>query len=51
MVLQRMATCLNIYAREILKFIEGIPDDENEIVSDVDTSHLVVFDDMLGGKR
>ena len=35
---------------EIMKFIEGIPDDENEIVSDVDIPHLVVFDDMLGEK-
>ena len=35
---------------DFITFIEGIPDDEHEIVSDVDIPHLVVFDDMLGDK-
>ena len=35
---------------DFIKFIEGIPDDENEIVSDVSIPHLVIFDDMLGEK-
>ena len=35
---------------ELLKFVEGIPVDENEIVSDVSVPHLIVFDDMLGEK-
>ena len=53
-----MATDLQSYAGkkinsqfELIKFVEGIPVDENEIVSDVsDVSapHLIVFDDMLG---
>lgn len=35
---------------DFIKFIEGIPDDENEIVSDTTIPHLLVFDDMLGDK-
>lgn len=35
---------------EDIKFIEGIPNDEFDIVSDVTIPHLVVFDDMLGEK-
>lgn len=35
---------------DFIKFIEGIPDDEDEIVNDTTTPHLVVFDDMLGEK-
>ena len=35
---------------ELIKFVEGIPMDENEIVSDVTIPHLIVFDDMLGEK-
>ena len=35
---------------ELIKFVEGIPMDENEIVNDVTVSHLIVFDDMLGEK-
>ena len=35
---------------ELIKFLEGIPMDENEIVSDVTVPHLIVFDDMLGEK-
>ena len=35
---------------ELIKFVEGIPMDENEIVSDVSIPHLIVFDDMLGEK-
>ena len=35
---------------EFIKFVEGIPMDENEIVSDVSIPHLIVFDDMLGEK-
>ena len=34
----------------IIKFIEGIPDDDDEIVNDTTVPHLVVFDDMLGEK-
>ena len=33
-----------------IKFIQGIPDDEDEIVTDPSASHLVIFDDMLGDK-
>ena len=33
-----------------IKFIHGIPDDEDEIVSDTSAPHLVIFDDMLGDK-
>ena len=33
-----------------LKFIHGITDDEDEIVSDTSAPHLVIFDDMLGDK-
>lgn len=33
-----------------IKFVNGIPDDEEEIVSDTSIPHLVVFDDMLGDK-
>ena len=35
---------------ELIKFVEEIPMDENEIVSDVSVPHLIVFDDMLGEK-
>ena len=35
---------------DFIKFLEGIPEDENEIVSDISIPHLVVFDDMLGEK-
>ena len=35
---------------ELIKFVEGIPMDENEIVSVVSVPHLIVFDDMLGEK-
>lgn len=33
-----------------IKFVDGIPEDEHEIVSDTSLTHLVVFDDMLGEK-
>ena len=33
-----------------IKFILGIPDDEDDIVTDVSVPHLVIFDDMLGDK-
>ena len=33
-----------------IKFIQGIPDDEDEIVTDPSATHLVIFDDMLGDK-
>ena len=33
-----------------IKFILGIPDDEDDIVTDVSVPHLVIFDDMLGVK-
>ena len=33
-----------------LKFIQGIPDDEDEIVTDPSATHLLIFDDMLGDK-
>ena len=33
-----------------IKFIHGIPDDEDEIASDTSAPHLVIFDDMLGDK-
>ena len=35
---------------ELIKFVEGIPVDENEIVSDVSVPHLTIFNDMLGEK-
>jgi len=34
----------------IIRFIEGIPDNEDDIVDDVSQPHLVIFDDMLGEK-
>jgi len=33
-----------------IRFLEGIPDDDGEIVTDMSVPHLVVFDDMLGDK-
>ena len=33
-----------------IKFIQGIPDDEDEIVTDPSATHLVIFDDMLEDK-
>ena len=33
-----------------IKFIQGIPDDEEEIVTDPSATHLVIFDDMFGDK-
>ena len=33
-----------------IKFTQGIPDDEDEIVTDPSATHLVIFDDMLGDK-
>ena len=33
-----------------IKFIQGIPDNEDEIVTDPIATHLVIFDDMLGDK-
>ena len=33
-----------------IKLIHGNPDDEDEIVSDTSAPHLVIIDDMLGGK-
>ena len=34
-----------------IKFVLGIPDDEDDIVTEVSVPHLVIFDDMLGGQR
>jgi len=34
----------------IIWFIEGTPDNEDDIVDDVSQPHLVIFDDMLGEK-
>ena len=36
--------------QEKIRFIEGIPDDDEELVSDNSIPHLVIFDDMLGEK-
>ena len=33
-----------------INFVLGIPDDEDDIVTDVSVQHLVIFDDMLGDK-
>lgn len=33
-----------------IKFIDGIPDDDDDIVTDTADRHLVIFDDMLGDK-
>ena len=33
-----------------IKFIQGIPDDEDEIVTDPSATQLVIFDDMYGDK-
>ena len=33
-----------------IKFIQGIPEDDDDIVGDTTLPHLVVFDDMLGDK-
>ena len=34
-----------------IKFIHGIPDDEDKFVSDTSAPHLVIFNDMLGDKN
>ena len=49
-MLQGMTKSYNILQElegSIIKFIQGIPDDEDEIVS---ATHLVIFDNMLGDK-
>ena len=33
-----------------IKFIQGISDDEDEIVTDTSATHLVIFDEILGDK-
>ena len=33
-----------------IKFIQDIPSDEDEIVTDPSATHLLIFDDMLGDK-
>ena len=33
-----------------IKFIQDIPNDEDEVVTDPGAMHLVIFDDMLGDK-
>ena len=33
-----------------IRFILGIPDDEDDIVADTSAPHLVIFEDMLGDK-
>ena len=33
-----------------IRFIEGIPENEEDIVDDISQPHLVIFDDMLGEK-
>ena len=45
---QHAYTALQESHGHMIKFIQGIPEDENEIVSDVTIPHVVVFDDMLG---
>ena len=37
-------------SEDSITFIEGIPNDEDEIVADTSIPHLVIFDDMLGDK-
>jgi energy-coupling factor transporter ATP-binding protein EcfA2 len=34
----------------LISFVHGIPEDEDELVSQVDIPHLLIFDDMLGEK-
>ena len=34
-----------------IKFIQGIPGDEDEIITDPSATHLVIFDKMLGDKE
>ena len=34
-----------------IKFVQGVPNDEDEIVTDPTATHLVIFDDMLGDKK
>lgn len=53
MVLQRMAMCYALLQESegsFIKFINGIPDDDEEIVTDPIIPHLIVFDAMLGDK-
>lgn len=33
-----------------IRFIQGIPDEDEEIVEDTSIPHLIIFDDMLGDK-
>ena len=35
----------------LITFVQGIPEDEEELVSDVNVPHLLIFDDMLGEKE
>ena len=36
--------------RENVHFIRDIPEDDETLVADLDTRHLLIFDDMMGGK-
>ena len=33
-----------------ITFVQGIPDDDDELISDPSKAHLIIFDDMLGDK-
>lgn len=33
-----------------VKFIRNIPEDDEKLVADLNTRHLLIFDDMMGGK-
>lgn len=43
-------TYAQLQESETIKFIQGIPEDDDEIVGDTALPHLVIFDDMLGEK-
>ena len=54
MVLQRKATCLQCCARTQRfnhQIILGSPNDYDDIVTDTNETHLIVFDDVLGDKN
>lgn len=33
-----------------VKFIRNIPEDDEKLVADIETRHLLIFDDMMGGR-
>lgn len=49
LVLSKMATSLRI-SKHRVKFIRNIPEDAEKLVADINTRHILIFDDMMGGR-